>query len=317
MTVRARGVLGIRAAAFSALTLLGCQSILGINSDRPLVDGGVQQQEAGPGVPDVDAPPPDSTPPIGNDGGMDTSPPPTTEAGSNDPDASDGAALVDSGPGITFANPFLLDAASLFNANSVATTTSGGMALTPMDGVGQSDNNTFPTVSAATALSSSASGLPDDAKFAGDGVTIPPLQLAWRNAFNGPNSIVLSATMPTTFSFEVPQQPYHQVQVYVTSAGGSSTLNVTMTYADASQTSTAPTLPDWCVGTPAVGQYILASVDRMTNGDTAGASLNTQYKCHIFAVDLYPDTGRALKSVTFWDTGTSPTNFVFYGAAAW
>ncbi|HEY2514625.1 MAG TPA: hypothetical protein VGI39_27360 [Polyangiaceae bacterium] len=315
MTVRARWSLGVRATAFSALALLGCQSILGINSDRPLVEGGVD--EASTGLPDVNAPPPDGTM-SGDDGGADTTPPPPPPEAGPVPDASDGGPPpVDSGPGITFANPFQLDAAAIFNANSVATTTVGGMDLTPMDGVGTNDNNTFPTVSAASALSGTGVGLPDDAKFSGDGVSIPSFQLAWSNAMNGPNSLVLSATKGTMFTFEVAQQPYHQVQVYVTSAGGASTLNVTLNYADGTQSSFAPNVPDWCVGNPAGGQYVLASVDRVTNGDTAGAALNTQYLCHIYAVDLNPDTGRALKSVMFWDTGTAPTNFVFYGATAW
>jgi hypothetical protein len=72
-------------------------------------------------------------------------------------------------------------------------------------------------------------------------------------------------------------------------------------------------LPDWCVGTPGGGQYVLASVYRVENGNT----LNIAFSCHIYALDLNPDPGLVLGSVTFWDTGQAPANFVFYGATAW
>lgn len=315
MSRLARTSFCLRCIAASAAGLAGCQSILGIDSNRPLTqvpgsdagDGGGQQGDGA-------APPPDGGGSSVADAAEEGATADAAEAGAVDAaDASAADAGADGAPGTSFTHPIQIDASALFNANSVVTTTVGGMALTAMDGIGTNDNNDFPTQSEVLNLSPTGRGLPDDAFFPSNGATIPNVQLAWRNTVNGPNSIVVSSTSGTVYTFAVPPAPYSQVQLYATGGGGASTLNYSLTYADSSTTPSTLSLPDWCIGTAGSGQYVLASVHRVENGVTFNGGL----LCNIYALDLNPDTGKALKSVSFWDTGGSTTYLVFYGATAW
>ena len=302
--------------AAPAVALAGCQSILGFDSNRPLVtdqtsDGGAEGGKTG------DAAGGGGDGALGEDTGV-------VEASGADgngaiADASDANPplpdAADSGPSTSFANPLQIDVSALFNANSVVTTAIGGMPLTPMDGNGTSDGNDFPTQSEVAALDAGpGKGLPDDAFFPSNGTTIPAVQLAWTNASNRPNSIVVSSTSLMMFTFSVPTAPYAQVQIYATGGGGASTVNYSLNYADATTTPATLSLPDWCVSNPGSGQYpLIAFVDRVQNGVT----LITSPQCTIYALDLNPNPGKALQSVTFWDSGGGTTHFVFYGATAW
>ena len=304
-----------RGVIVTALLAAGCQSILGIDSDRPLVTSEPASADAGK-PPADDASPPRldaSTPDVSvvDAGGADAGDTNVTPDAA--PEASAPDTGTDSAPPVSFTNPVQIDVSALLNVNSVVTTTVGGMALTAMDGSGTGDGNDFPTVSFITTLSSTGRGLPDNAFFASNGTSIPDVQLAWKNTQNAANSVVVSSTAGTTFTFDVPVAQYSQLQLYATGGGGASTLNYSLTYADATTVPSSLSVPDWCLGTAASGQYILVSVDRVENGTT----LNAAYLCNIYALDLNPDTGKALKSVTFWDTGGGTTYLVFYGATAW
>jgi hypothetical protein len=236
-------------------------------------------------------------------------------------DASDAANVVDSALLYTFANPLQIDASALLSVNTIVTTAEGGIPLTWMDGDGTSDLNDFPTASEMTALGQPVQyGLPDNAFFPADEQYVPNVQLAWTNANNlSPNSLWVSSVAGTSFTFTLPQAQYTHVQLYATGAAGQSTLNYTLAYADtdAGETSSSLPLPDWCLGTPTAGEYILASVQRVEDGMTYNPS---QLVCHVFALDLTLDPARVLVSVTFQDqvvNGASTANLVFYGATAW
>jgi hypothetical protein len=305
-----------------ALALGACQSILGINSNPLLVsaesdggDGGDHVPiDSGPGPQDSGGP--DST--TGTDGGGDAA---VDSAG-----GADAGSDADAGLAPSFDNPTQIDMTALFSqygVNTVVTTTVGGMPLTAMDGIGTSANDDFPTVSAIAALTSDSGtplllGLPDNALFPVKGASIPRVQLAWSNATNQANSIVVLSTTGTTYTFSVPSAVYTQLQIYATGGDGASTFNYSITYSDSSTTNSTLSLPDWCLGEPGGGQYELVGVYRVQNGDALNAQ-NPQDICYIYAVDLNPDTGKAITSVTFWDTttGGTPAYLVFYGATAW
>ena len=294
--------------------LVGCSSILGFN-DRPLL-------AAEGGLPDAALPPGEDTgaPTPGNDGGGgqgDTGVAPPDAAGDT------GAVVVDAGTDApTFENPLQIDVSALFNANTIVSTADGGIPLTPMDGSGTSDNNDFPTQSEMTALGQSLQyGLPDNAFFPASAPSTPNVQLWWNNASNlTENSLFAPSTLNQVFTFNVPPQPYLQVQLYATGAAGASTLNFTLSYADGS-TSSSLTLPDWCdQSNPAGGEFFFAAVYRVENGNTAGATVLTTPVCRIYALNLNPDHGRTLQSVSFKDqvlSTNSTANLVFYGATAW
>jgi hypothetical protein len=205
---------------------------------------------------------------------------------------------------------------SLFNANSVVTTTSGGVALTPIDGVGGGLDDDFPTQSEARHLSYTGTGLPDNAFFASNGRSIPDVHLAWNDSRNVKNSLVVLASADTRYTFTVPPAAYSQLQIYATGGNGNSTLTVTLTYSDNTTGTNSVAVPDWCSSAAlGAGQYKLASAIRVQNG-TLNAQ-NAGLACSIYALDLNPNPTKSLTSVAFADSGSSASYFVFYGAVAW
>src|SRR5207253_1493713 len=104
-------------------------------------------------------------------------------------------------------------------------------------------NNDFPTQSKAVALDAAGVGLPDDARFTSNGTTIPNVKLAWTNAANGRNSLLVQGSAGTTHTFAVPPAKYSQVQIYATGGNGGSTLNVTLTYASGAPGSASLPVP--------------------------------------------------------------------------
>jgi hypothetical protein len=305
-----------------ALALGACQSILGINSNPLLVSGEPDGGDGGDNT-QVDSGPVGH----GDSGGPDAT---QTDSGDAAVDASDGS-VVDSGPDAdtglppSFDNPTQIDMTALFSqygVNTVVTTTVGGVPLTAMDGISTSGNDDFPTVSAILALTADSGtplmkGLPDNAFFPSPNASIPAVHLAWTNTVNQANSIVVNSTAGTQYTFNVPEAVYTQLQIYATGGNGGSTVDYTLTYSDLSTTQSTLALPDWCVGTLGFGQYVLVGVYRVQNGDALNGE-NPQDICNIYALDLNPDTCKALSSVTLENTGGSSTTYlVFYGATAW
>jgi hypothetical protein len=238
-----------------------------------------------------------------------------TEAG------SDGGGTTEAGPsdagtdgGSSFSSPVQITGFS-FNAHTVVTTATGGVAPTAMDGSG--NNNDFPTQSEATALRTGSPGLPDNALFVGDGVAIPQVQLGWNNTVNANDSILVSGTAATSFSATIPSGQYQQLQIYATGGNGGSTLNYTLTYDTGSPTTGTVAIPDWCFpGTLASGTYTLASVYRVNPFNTP-ATLDTRFTCSAYAINLNPDPTRTLTQLAFYDSGSGNSYLVFYGATAW
>jgi hypothetical protein len=206
-----------------------------------------------------------------------------------------------------------------FNAHTVVGTATGGVTPSPMDGTG--NNNDFPTQSEANAIVAGAAGLPDNARFAGDGVYIPPVQLGWSNSVNANDTILVSGTTGTTFTVTIPTAAYHQLQIYATGGNGGSTLSYTLTYTTGAPSAGSITIPDWCL--PGAldsgsypGTYVLASVYRVNPFHTP-ATLDQNIKCMAYAINLNPDTTRALTQLSFSDSGSGTAYLVFYGATAW
>jgi hypothetical protein len=233
----------------------------------------------------------------------------------NDPDGGGDAehdALAQP-PTVSFTNPLQIDVKALLPFNTVVTTATGGVGLTPIDGtLGGRD---FPTRAEAVSLSGTGVGLPNNAYFPSVGMTIPNVQLAWTNATNQGNSLVIQSIAGTSETFDVPLGNYSQLQIYATAANGSSTLNVTLTYTSGNPVtaSSTATIPDWCVpGALPPGVYTLATAQRVQN------MMINPTLCSIYAINLNPDSTRALSKVAFVAQGTSSYQYVvFYGATAW
>jgi hypothetical protein len=240
---------------------------------------------------------------------------PADAAGDDASDATAADTGSDATSPISFTNPLQVDVSSLLTVNTVVATATGGVPLTPMDGTANSGaNNDFPTQAEATLLNDAAGvGLPNNAFFAGNGTTIPNVQLRWSDAANVANSLVVVGSAGTTSSFNVPPAMYSQVQIYATGGSGSASLTVTLNYASGAPVTTSVPLPDWCTGSLATGEYKLVSVDRVQNGNAFSGGI----LCSIYALDLNPDSTRVLSSVSFVDVGGTNNYLVFYGATAW
>jgi hypothetical protein len=258
------------------------------------------------------------------DSGSDAQP---TEAGSDGgeeggADASE-AGAQDTGsdaPTYSFADPLQVDVSSILNVNTIVSSVSGGIGLTPIDGAGAATGYDFPTLAGAMKLvDAGASGFPNNGFFATNGTTVPNVQLAWNDDGVHPisksNSIRLAGNAGTAVAFNVPQAKYTQVQIYATGGNGAGSLSTTLTYATGNPvTTTAIPLPDWCGAPGPTGEYQLGTqVARVQNGTTYAPNP----PCGIFAIDLGPDSTRELTNVSITDTGAANSYFAFYGATAW
>jgi hypothetical protein len=236
-----------------------------------------------------------------------------TDSGAGGGEDAAGDAFADA-PTVSFTNPLQIDVKALLTFNTVVTTATGGVGLTAVDGSGNGGSgNDFPTHAEARALGG-AGGLPNNAFFPATGMTIPNVQLAWTNASNVGNSLVLQSLAGTPEAFEIPAAEYSQLQIYATGAYGTSTLNVTLTYASGNPltTSSIATIPDWCAQGPLpIGVYALTSTLRLRN------MMLEPMLCSIYAINVNPDPTRALTRVAFVPQGTSGQFVVFYGATAW
>jgi hypothetical protein len=276
-------------------------SVSAPDSGRPADDGGTKSASEGGGDDDADA-------------DVDSS----TVVSPVDASPSDDAAPPDAaGP---FGNLVQI-AGTPFNANTVATTATGGVALTSMDGhVAANDGNDLGTQSKVSALGGVA-GLPDTGSFAGNGATIPPLQFAWNNSTNNLNGLIVAGGSPTAYAFNVPAGKaagyYGTVQLYGTGTNGTQTLDYTLTYATGAATLGSMTVPDWCATTPLpASTYKLSSTNRVRDDET-GLSDSNGALCSVYALSIAADSGRVLTQFSFTNPSSPPGDLVLFGLAVW
>ena len=206
------------------------------------------------------------------------------------------------------AQAFVIDAniSGLLNRDTIINNGGPGGLDTVQGGL---DAYSFLTQSAAAALSSSPSGVPDNAFFPAN-AQHPDVHLNYSNADDGNNSYWRNST--GTFSFSVPSLTYQRLDLFVTSAASATTISVTLHYSDGSQdTFTALAVPDWFNNISQPYQYYLIDgLDRANNNATGYANANNPA---IFGLMLYPDDSKFLTGVDVNKTA-SGGNLVFYGA---
>lgn len=245
----------------------------------------------------------------------DTNVPDTNVPDTNVPDTSTpdtGVDAADAAPtGPTFDNPVQINVSAVLNVNTVVTTTQGsGVALTPMDGTGGGANTDFGTKSKMAQLSVNANGLPDNAFFGAVAGMYPATQLHWDNSVNQNNSRLVQNT--ESFSFDVPQNIYHQIVVYATSANGSTNINVTIGYTDGTDSGPKSfTVADW-FNDPSADEFVLIN---QLNRITAGTTLDNRSHFEITGMNIGPDTTKTVNKVTIANANTGV--YVFYGAVGY
>jgi hypothetical protein len=229
-------------------------------------------------------------------------------------DAAD-AAPVDAAPPFSFASPAMIPLP--FNADTVATL--GHTSVTTIDAV----SHALVTVSLANQLVVTLFGpppfaLPDDATFAAVGTSMPAVQLGWAGASGAASSLLMASTTGQTTTFLTPHGQFAHLQLYALSTEGPATLDYTFFYGSATKTASI-SVPDWCEpGDAGATVPVRASVNRLVVGD-AGETVDTMFRCNIYALDLNPDPTQTLTGLTLAPVGggSSAARFVVYGAAAW
>ena len=245
------------------------------------------------------------------DTGTDTGTPDTgaPDAGTDASDAStDSGADASDASAISFDNPVQIDVTTVLTANTVVTTTPlpTGVLLTSMDKTGWD----FVTNAKAKQKDPTYVGLPDDATFPAVVGVHPFIKLHWNNAVDQLNSRVVQDATP--FTFPVTPAVYSRLQVFGVSTEGATTINVVITYSDAS-TSTGVDLQiaDW-FNTPTSDQFtVISGMNRIDNGIT----WDTRMIPGIFGSNVTPDPTKSVASVTIKNTGSG--YFVFYGAVGY
>lgn len=204
----------------------------------------------------------------------------------------------------SFASPAQIDLHSVFLHDTVAASVTGGSSFPPLTSMDASHYVLMTATFAGT-----FNGLPDDGRFAAD-ANHPDAQLAWRDGSFAPNSVILNAPGGIReVTFPVVPTAYTHLQLYFVSTEGASQAQVVRTYADATSTMDAITVPDWFTNPSApifVVQGSLARWDGATRSSGAARLMGT---------DVAVDGGRTLASVTVRTTG--PGRLVLYGATAY
>jgi hypothetical protein len=204
-----------------------------------------------------------------------------------------------------------VDVSSVLTDDTVVNNGAGAMDLqqVTMD----NNANALATQSAATALGGAgASGLPDNGFFPAD-ANHPDVQLHWDNASNGPNSRVVPPGGPA-FSFPMAPAAYTQLQVYMLSTEGTSSVVFTLTYSDASTELRDIQLNDWFDDPSPPSQFFL--IDGLDRASILGDAIDAAHDPAISGINLNPNPSKTLTSVK---AALTPGGgwLVFYGATAW
>jgi hypothetical protein len=206
-----------------------------------------------------------------------------------------------------------------FNADVVVNNGSGTPDPTqdPIDlGVISSGNFCFPTARTASEFAGAGEtpdGLPDDGFFAA-GPFHPNVQLAYHNDDDGLNAWRLAEVLGS-ITVEIPDGIYTEIHVFATSGDGSSSVDLTLHYDDASSDTTPLLVPDWFNDPAGTAQeYALVDgLDRMQPGSGPGVMFDYEDSntTAVFGFRLDPDPAKTLTSFTVERTGTSAVLNVF------
>src|SRR5450432_2402997 len=206
---------------------------------------------------------------------------------------------------------------SLLNARPVSTLINGAVvpwtATQGVDGDGGGDG--YVTKAAEAKLGQTGNALPDDGVFpAANGV--PEIDLHFPNSAPATSFQAHSAHhgVAASIDFSVPQATYSKIFLVLTSSEGAEKLTVTMTYADATTSTTSPfTLADYDTAIPAntaeVSYFSLISMHKWTGTDQQTDNAGHQ----ITGVILTPAATKPLTRITIAKPADGQY-LVFWGA---
>jgi len=113
----------------------------------------------------------------------------------------------------------------------------------------------------------------------------------------------------------VPPGNYTQLQLFGLSTEGSTTIDVTLTYADTTTTTATYAIADWFGGTTADQFVLVNGLMRIDNTNLSAGGVDNRPIPGINGTNTNPNSAKQLVSVKIANTGGG--FFVFYGATAY
>jgi hypothetical protein len=207
-----------------------------------------------------------------------------------------------------------VDLSGVFNADTVASSAANGQSYPPlvsMDGSGYD----YMTEAVADSYFDDGAGLPNDGFYPSD-THHPDLQFAFSDSSSTPNSFILNAPSPKilTVTFPVVATSYSTVQIYGTSTEGSSSITVTLGYADSTTDVKTFTIPDWGQSFAASGSVFVVQSFASRFSKSGGDDYGDQFA--LYGTISPASSTKTLTSVTVTSAGGNG-RFVLYGATAY
>jgi len=201
---------------------------------------------------------------------------------------------------------------ALLNARAVTTLT-GGMLVTwtmGVDGGGKSDGYMTAAASKFHNDPATLKTLPDDGVFPAD-ARHPDVVLHFSNDAPAASQQTHYVVGAGNFMFAVPASTYSKLFLFVTSSEGTSTLRVTMTYADATTDVANITVPDYYTDIPANDPVIFNLASNLPKWGNTNAVVEMNHH-NLTGLEIHPMAAKTLTGVQV--DKTAPGYFVFWGA---
>jgi hypothetical protein len=212
--------------------------------------------------------------------------------------------------GLSYADDVIqVDVSSILNTRSVTTYSNGKFYTWALGIDGNGGGDGYLTMTASLAKGDvNPKALPDSGKFAAT-AKLPAVVLNYSNADSTHNQ-TRYVQGAGEFTFSVPQKNYSRMFLFLTSSEGSSTLQIALTYSDATETKNfvlpdywndiAATDPDFCYLA-----HDLAKWGKQNNMTEANHH-------NIDALDVHPNPAKMLTGIKVQKT--APGYMVFWGA---
>jgi MYXO-CTERM domain-containing protein len=199
---------------------------------------------------------------------------------------------------------------ALLDARAVTTLTGGRLVTwtVGIDGNGNSDGYMTAAASKFHGDPPTLKTLPDDGKFPAD-ARHPEVMLHFSNDAPATSQQTHYVRGAGRFSFSVPPAVYSKMFLFVTSSEGSSSLRVSLTYADTADTISI-TVPDYYVDVPANDPVVFNLATNLPKWNQQNNVAEANHH-NLTGLEIHP-VGKTLSGVTI--EKTAPGYLVFWGA---
>jgi hypothetical protein len=199
----------------------------------------------------------------------------------------------------------------LLDARAVTTLTGGRLVTwtVGIDGNGNSDGYMTTAASKFHGDPPTLKTLPDDGRFPAD-ARHPEVVLHFSNDAPATTQQTHYVRGAGRFSFAVPPAVYSKVFLFVTSSEGSSSLRVSLMYADATDMISV-TVPDYYVDVPPNDPVVFNLATNLPKWNQQNVVAEANHH-NLTGLEIHPASGKTLNGITV--DKTAPGYFVFWGA---